>query len=247
MSAVVKVSLKETENFKYHEHSNGLKYFRHDYFAPEPDLEYSAQSYLIQQLPDVVNPLHFHTQNQFQVFIEGNGSFGKHTIEPYIVHYAGAYTGYGPIVAGSAGLHYLTLRSSRDPGAKFLPAQMDEFKKGPKHHYTSPSIQPLEPGVLNSLQGHYFRWEHHDQATGLGVGELRLAPQQAYEINVPENSSGIFVVVIQGSLIENQQMITKNENVYISHEIGSYTTQSLQEGAQALILQVPLKNKLYCF
>lgn len=247
MSHEVKVSLKQTENFKYHEHANGLKYFRHDYFAPEPDLEFSPQSYLIQQLPQVVNPLHFHMQNQFQVFVEGSGSFGKHTIEPYIVHYAGAYTGYGPIVAGPKGLHYLTLRSSRDPGAKFLPAQMAEFKKGPKHHYTSPSIQPLEQGVLNSLQGHSFRWEHHDEVTGLGVGEMNLAPWQTYPLTIPKNSAGIFVVVMQGVLIENQQIITKNENIYISQQLHTHTIRTLQDGAHALVLQMPMKNKVYCF
>ena len=246
MSMVVKLALKQTEHFKYHEHTNGLKYFRHDYFASEPDSEYSPQSYLIQQLPGVINPLHFHQQNQFQVFIEGSGSFGKHAVEPYIVHYAGAFTGYGPIVAGATGLHYLTLRSSRDPGAKFLPAQMDEFRKGPKHHYTTPSMKPMELADLNQLKDTNFRWEHLDLPSGLGVGELQLAPDHAYDLKVPNNSSGIFVVVMQGSLIENTHTLSKNENMYISQQIETYTIQAMQGGAHLLVLQMPMKHQAYC-
>jgi hypothetical protein len=70
----VKLAQKSTENFQYHEHDNGLKYERHDYFSPEKDPELSPQSYLIKQLAKVVNPLHFHMQNQFQVFIKVLGN-----------------------------------------------------------------------------------------------------------------------------------------------------------------------------
>jgi len=245
MSSGVKLALKDGESFKYHEHSNGLKYLRHDYFAPEVDPEFSPQSYLIKQLPKVVNPLHFHEQNQFQVFIEGQGSFGKHLIEPYVVHYAGAYTGYGPIVAGEEGLHYLTLRSSRDPGAKFLPAQMDLFKKGPKHHYTSPSMKALDHTDLNALKEVDFRWEHMDQNSGLGVGELKLPPHQAYDIRIPNQAAGIFIVVMQGCLVANEQKMFKNENLYIAKKTESYSIRTDEQAVQVLVLQMPLKNPAY--
>ena len=123
---MIKIANQE-EALSYHEQPNGLKYYRQDYFEREIDDSRSPQSYLIKQLPNITNPLHFHVQNQFQVFIEGSGYFGRHTIGPYIVHYAGAYTGYGPIVAGPLGLDYLTLRSMHDPGAKFLPEKKSQF------------------------------------------------------------------------------------------------------------------------
>ena len=53
---------------------------------------------------------HFHRQNQFQVFVGGSGSLGRHALAPVVVHYAGAYTGYGPLLAGPEGIQYFTLR-----------------------------------------------------------------------------------------------------------------------------------------
>jgi len=245
MSQVVKLALKSTEDFTYHEHDNGLKYFRHDYFEKHDNLELCPQSYLIKQLPKVTNPLHFHTQNQFQVFIEGSGSFGRYPIHPYVVHYAGAYTGYGPIVAGDEGLQYLTLRSSRDLGAKFLPEQMANFKRGPKHHYTSPELIPDDLSVLNQLGEVSFTWIHHDAQSQLGVGVLKIPKHHVHTLVVPHDIAGVFLVIMQGSIFANQQSLHKNENLYLRADEGMYHIETNQEAVQILFLQMPLKDSSY--
>lgn len=245
MSQQVKLALKAGEDFKYHEHDNGLKYYRHDYFEKHENLELSPQSYLIKQLPNITNPLHFHTQNQFQVFIEGSGHFGRHPVKPYVVHYAGAYTGYGPITAGERGIDYLTLRSSRDLGAQFLPQQMQSLKRGPKHHYTSPSIEEDSQEDLDQLEQIDLQWIHQEVQSGLGVGVLKLPKHTTYQLTMPQNIAGIFVIVMQGCLIEGNQTLRKNENVYMSRDIKSYNMQSDDQAAQILLLQMPLKDSAY--
>ncbi len=245
MSNSVLYGLKAGENFKYHEHDNGLKYYRYDYFEIHDDIDACPQSYLIKQLPNITNPLHFHTQNQFQVFIEGSGNFGRHEVKPYVVHYAGAYTGYGPIIAGNQGLHYLTLRSSRDLGAKFLPAQMEFFKKGPKHHYTSPSIPEDSQAKLDQLQQRQLHWIHQDVQSGLGVGELKLPKNDVFMLEIPQNVAGIFMIVMQGYLIEEDHCLRKNENVYLSRDEKSHQLKTSDHAAQILILHMPLKDQAY--
>ena len=59
-------------------------------------------------------PPHFHDTDQFQVFVAGAASFGKHRVEPLTVHYAGGHTPYGPIVTAEEGTHYFTLRKHWD-------------------------------------------------------------------------------------------------------------------------------------
>jgi hypothetical protein len=245
MSKDVLLGLKVGEQLKYHEHDNGLKYYRYDYFDIHDDLENCPQSYLIKQLPNITNPLHFHAQNQFQVFIEGSGSFGRHEVNPYVVHYAGAYTGYGPIIAGEQGLDYLTLRGSRDLGAKFLPAQMELFKKGPKHHYTSPSIEEESQEVLDQLDHVQMNWIHQDEPSGLGVGILKLPKNTEYQLEVLQNIAGIFLVVMRGALIVTNQILRKNETVYLHQQEQSYPLQTGNQGLQLLILQMPLKDPAY--
>jgi len=245
MSNSVLMGLKASEDFKYHEHDNGLKYERYDYFDIHDDLESCPQSYLIRQLPNITNPLHFHTQNQFQVFIEGSGSFGRHEVLPYMVHYAGAYTGYGPIIAGDEGLQYLTLRSSRDLGAKFLPAQMEFFKKGPKHHFTSPSIIPEEQTALNEITHEDLSWIHQDKHSNLGVGVLKIPSNQEYIVQIPDRVAGLFFVIMQGCVKANDALLRRNENLYIPGNIKTYRIQAGKESAQILWLQMPLKDLSY--
>jgi hypothetical protein len=64
---------------------------------------------------------HFHWADQFQLFVTGSGTFGKKSLEPLSLHYADAYTPYGPINSGAQGLGYFTLRNGWDPGISFMP------------------------------------------------------------------------------------------------------------------------------
>ena len=72
------------------------------------------QGFLVEQPPGSVTLPHFHETNQFQVFVDGSGSMGKHAAEPLTVQYANGHTPYGPIAAGANGVTYFTLRQRWD-------------------------------------------------------------------------------------------------------------------------------------
>ena len=78
-------------------------------------------AYLVSQSADSTVNAHYHQADQFQVFVGGSGRIGVHAVQPLTVHFAGAHSPYGPLVAGGAGLQYLTLRRSWDPGAQWMP------------------------------------------------------------------------------------------------------------------------------
>src|SRR5262245_66091527 len=42
---------------------------------------------------------HYHSVDQFQILVQGSGQFGRHEVAPYCVHFARAYTPYGPLHA----------------------------------------------------------------------------------------------------------------------------------------------------
>ena len=85
--------------------------------APAPGLGVLFPvAYRVHQGPGTVSQPHFHQANQFQVFVEGEGFFGKQPVRAVRAQYAQAFTPYGPIVAGDPGLSYLTLRNGWDPG-----------------------------------------------------------------------------------------------------------------------------------
>ena len=82
--------------------------------------------------------------------MRGSGSLGPHPLAALTVHYAGAYSGYGPLVSGSDGLAYFTLRSVFETGSLTLAKHADQMKRGPKRQLHS---QPVPIATAASLAG----------------------------------------------------------------------------------------------
>src|SRR5687768_1922187 len=63
---------------------------------------------------------HFHRVDQFQVVVDGKGKLGRHDLSPYSVHFARAYTPYGPLRSDN-GLTFFVMRARFDAGSQHLP------------------------------------------------------------------------------------------------------------------------------
>jgi hypothetical protein len=85
-------------------------YHKGEWMESGDDPVLSPTVFLIEQPPNATLVPHFHRQNQFQLFVDGGGTLGKHAVETVTVHYAGAYTGYGPLISGNQGIKYFTIR-----------------------------------------------------------------------------------------------------------------------------------------
>src|SRR5262245_18405605 len=87
-----------------------------DFIGGHQQLDVNPQGFLVDvHQPDYVIKPHFHLVDQFQVIVSGGGTFGRHhPITAGSLHYADAYTPYGPIVAGEKGLAFFTLRARAD-------------------------------------------------------------------------------------------------------------------------------------
>src|ERR1700720_1339702 len=107
------------------------------------DVVPAPTAFLVEQGPRVVICTHFHVNSQFQVFAQGAGMLGRRDVKPFTVQYVAPHTGYGPIVAGDAGLWYFTLRPSTPSGARYLPDLRDSLDKTqPKRQVTSTPCVP---------------------------------------------------------------------------------------------------------
>jgi hypothetical protein len=78
--------------------------------------------------PGNLTPPHFHGVNQYQLMVGGGGTIGKFKLAPGVLHYADAYTPYGPIVSGPDGLDWLTLRQGSYIGGHLMPGSKDRQK-----------------------------------------------------------------------------------------------------------------------
>ncbi len=226
---------------------NGTKYFRNDFFVSSDGDVCSPQCYLVEQSAGSVNPTHFHVQNQFQLFTRGAGTIGRSpkTLTPYVIHYAGAFTGYGPIVAGEDGVDYITMRAFRDPGAKFVPQQREALKPGPKRHWASEPLQVLGADDLARLSMPQEVCVHGPDPDGLAATQVRLPAGAWFDIELAAGAVGMFVIVLQGKMIEQGRTLAHLENVFVSREAAPFRIQAGDEASEILVLSMPAHDPAY--
>jgi len=87
---------------------------------PGPETVY-PMGFLVEQAAETLVQAHFHAANQWQVVVGGDGALGRHAVGPIALHYTNAFSSYGPLQAGPAGLQYFSLRNAFDPGARYVP------------------------------------------------------------------------------------------------------------------------------
>lgn len=214
----------------------GFQWSKSDYLMANGSATVDPTVHLVEQPGETVLPAHFHEQNQFQIFLEGSGRIGGHRIDGLMAHYAGAFTGYGPIVADPGGLKYLTLRARPDEGAFMLSDVRPP--KGPRRGATaSLSFESLRQAPIRSETV-----EMVAQKDGLGV-YLRLASNDdRHALAVPSRSDGCFVIVLYGSVEIAGRRVTPWESCFFSRDEGEVMVTTPDKAANYLVLTVPERD-----
>lgn len=222
----------------------GFEFFRSEWMDGGKDPVLSPTVFLVEQPPGSVLAPHFHTQNQFQVVMSGSGRLGAHEVATGSVHYAGAFTGYGPVVAGPQGLNYFTLRPVFEIGANFIAVARDKMVRGPKRHMQGPPLPQASAAELGALAGPAWFHAIEPQADGLAASLCSLPPGGQAEALVPA-ASGQFQLVMAGAMRHGAGQLEVWESRYLQAGEPGGMLQAGPEGLQVLLLQVPAKAAEY--
>lgn len=217
---------------------NGFSFHRSEWMQGGRGPGLSPTVFLVEQPPNAVLAPHFHTQNQFQVVKDGSGTLGPHAVGPGSVHYAGAFTGYGPLVAGPAGLSYFTIRAVYETGAHFMPLARDKLKRGPKRHAQGPQHEPLAPEALDALAS-VRRVQLIAPQDDLEAFALQLPPFRQLEMLSKPRGSGQFQLVLAGALETPQGRLQAWESRYLSADEEPGGCAAGASGLHLLVLQMP--------
>lgn len=219
---------------------NGTGYYKGEYIeGAESEASGLPHAFLIEQDANTTILSHFHRQNQFQVIVGGGGSLGRHDVKPLLVHYAGAYTGYGPIVCGPQGVQYLTLRPRYDPGAQFMPEARERMVRGPKKHFSSEPLEMLGADALRALSAVQCNPLLPLEEDGLAASLYAIPPnRQAVGLD-PATGAGQYSVVISGSLMYEDRRLETLESIYLTPEEAPLVLVAGDTGAQVLVVQFP--------
>jgi hypothetical protein len=159
-------------------------------------------AFLVNGPPEFVIPPHFHEIDQYQIFVGGSATLGKHTVLPGSVHYADAYTPYGPITATEDGFNYLTLRPRSIIGYHEMPAGGPLLKpvntaRGRRGRMMVADIEPGRPRQIACEP----LFEEPD-----GIAAYRLAAGPGGVLPQPDIAhGGAYYVVLDGEITADDQ------------------------------------------
>jgi hypothetical protein len=209
------------------------------------DPSLSPNVFLVDMPADSTLDVHFHRENQFQLFIAGEGSIGPHAIRPITVHYAGAYTGYGPLAAGPSGISYFTIRPVFDTGAFYMPGARGDLVRGPKRSLTSEPVAPFTADALRALQSPQALDLISLQPDRIAARLLRLPPRATHVDLDPAGSGGQFLVVTVGSIMHDGRKLSRLDLLFVSDDEPAFALTAGDDGAEVILLQLAVKAQAY--
>jgi rubredoxin len=214
--------------------------WRTNFMVATPEDPTRPQAFLAECGPHRVLRTHYHGHDQFQVFVAGGGTNGRHPIAPFQVHFSRAYTPYGPIVANEAGCAFLTLRTCRDAGARYLPETREELEKVPGRTPWQISRDVVFPQA--SAASACAPIEGVRDERGLAAHALSMAPGAEAPAPDPSGSNGQYIVVLGGSLIHEGREHKATTIVFVAPDEGPFRLTAGAAGLEAIALHFPLER-----
>ncbi|MES2227321.1 MAG: hypothetical protein V4540_06090 [Pseudomonadota bacterium] len=221
--------------------SFGVDFHKSEWMEAGDDPALSPTIFLVEQPPNCSVPTHFHRQNQFQLFVHGGGSVGPQALQPVTVHYAGAYTGYGPLVSGPEGIHYFTIRPVCESGAIPIEEAREKMVRGPKRHMQAGPVDCASSDVLSALREAQVEDVIPAAEDGLGARVHRLPPGGRLDATVPSATAGTFVVVLSGTLLHGNIELGQWESLFVTSDEAFPDLRAGRQGGQAILLFMPPK------
>ena len=213
-------------------------HWRTNFLAPPEGVKEGPVAFLAQGTPRRVTRPHFHEVDQFQIIVLGNGVLGKHPVTTHAVHFSRGYTPYGPIIGGSLGIGFLTLRAQWDPGAQYLSESGDKLRQMPDRKPWQVTEAPrFSSDAANDCSMHAFTQIRDDQ--GLAAYALSLKPKATATAPDPSASGGQYIIVTKGNLIYQDKDYKSISIAFLKPDEAPMKLVAGGEGLEALILHYP--------
>ncbi len=222
----------------------GEAYYRSEWLESSQDPWLSPTVFMVEQPPNASLAGHFHGENQFQVFVDGEGRIGTHSIGPITVHYAGAYSGYGPLIAGPQGVKYFTIRPVYETGM-MSSSDRSKMVRGPKRHLVTEPQPAADAAVLAALTSVEKDELIALQPDGIAVSVLRLPAGESASGLDPASGGGQFFVVLGGEVLHGGKALQRWESMFASSDEAAVSLRAGEGGLEVLCLQMAPKDPVY--
>jgi len=216
---------------------NGNHYLISDYVGSVSQRSSGPQGFMVEfQTPHGVIPPHFHLVDQFQVVVGGSGKLGKHALAPVSVHYADAFTPYGPISAGPDGLSFFTLRVEGDLGSQYMPGSRDKMERKAGRNLSGHVVMD-GTGTVAAGNVADFRPLLGPFDDGVAAFSAQLQPGDVVKGIDAAPGGGQYYVVLEGSLLHEEQQLPRLSCLFVAAGEQAPCLKSGPGGVHLLALQ----------
>ena len=182
-----------------------------------------------------VNP-HFHRVDQFQFIFGGVGANYKYDpIEEGhgLLHYADAYSTYGPIQAGRKPMDFVTLRARLDHMIAYMPEDRADLIQTPRHRNVRRDVC-LD--AARTSAGSEVLFEYEDR-----LAAYRVWAASGQDVSIPDvtGTSGQYCYVLNGSVICGGETFGPRAVGWIGPSSGRSFLTAGDDGTDLLVLQFP--------
>ncbi len=206
------------------------------FFRATTDTPNAPTAFLARYDPDDRSCTHYHAVDQFQILVAGKGTLGRHEVSPYYVHFARAYTPYGPLHADKdSGWTFMTLRTRYDAGAQRLPGALPKLTQVPDRQPWQITSQVTFPALGAGLQ----EVPGVKDDRGLYSCALTLSPGARTVAPAPSSGAGQYVVVVKGSLLHEGKERQALTVVFVKPDEDAFQIHAGPQGLEAIILNFP--------
>ena len=185
---------------------------------------------------------HFHTQDEFQVVLDGEGTLGRHPLKPYGIHFARAYTPYGPLIPhGTIGMTCFVLRAHGDGGAFHLPQHLDKLKQM-KHRDPWQIMRTASFAERSGERAADVRLEPVPELNddrGLAAYTLSVPPGARAIAPDPAHTDGQYIAIVQGTVLHAGRELHAPALIFVYPGESAFELLPGEGGLRALILNFP--------
>lgn len=208
------------------------------FWAPKDQPE-EPSAFLVRYELGTQSSAHYHAADQIQLVMEGRGMLGHHELTPYGVHFARAYTPYGPLFPDKQeGWAFLTLRTRADPqGAQRLSTAKEKLRQIPgRQPWQVSSEVPFAEaaGGVAMLDVPAVRDDK-----GLFTKSLVLAPGASTSAPDPSQGDGQYIVVVKGSLLYDGREYKAVTVAFTRRGESAFEIRAGEGGLSAIIINFP--------
>lgn len=209
-------------------------------WAPEDPARY-PMAFLVEQSANATTQAHYHQADQFQLFAAGGGWFGGKPVQPLTLHFAAAYSPYGPIIAGPEGISYFTLRSSWDPGPRWMPENRLALREAKRQHrdLVSTPWMALSTSELASLPETSRVTLIEPAEDGLAAWAFRIPPHTSFTGPDPTLARGQYWLALTGSCVADGAPMHTLSCLFLSQDEAPLAVDTGSEGVELIAMQYP--------